>query len=209
MDRLMLQSLLQKAHALTMSFFPHRLNGPLGLKVFANRRAYLEAAGPRINQDQGRHYVFGRIVTFQEPGRTRGKWLDILVHEITHRYVDEMTYHQAPRWLYEGIARWVSGRWSKSDRVRLQKLAERGKLFKWAEMEELFVRNWNQPGVIDRLYLQSHHMVHWLVSLHDFNRIVVMLAFLRDGRPLEQAMTAAFGQTPEEMQRRWLEEISR
>jgi tetratricopeptide (TPR) repeat protein len=209
LDRTYLQSMLHKAHAITMGYFPHRLKGPLGLKVFPNRRSYLSLAGPRVNAAQGGFYVYGRITTFQEPGRSRTKWLTILVHEITHRYVDEMTYHQAPRWLYEGIALLVSQRWSRADQTRLQKLAAADRLHDWNDLEELFVRNWNQPKEIDRLYLQAHHMVHWLVSRQDFDRIIILLAILRDGRPLEQAMAAAFGKSPEKLQELWLEELKR
>lgn len=198
-----LRGLLQKAHALTMSVFPHRLNGGLDLKVFPNRRAFLERAGPRVSATQGGFYVFGRVVTFESPGRSRDAWLTILRHEIAHRYIDEISYANAPRWLSEGLALHVSRRWDRRMRNRMRRYAARDRLFHWGELEERFARHWNDPAVLDILYLQSHHMVRWMSDAYDLHRVIILLALLRDDQPIEHAMMAAFGKRPEVLERRW------
>jgi len=202
-----LQSLLQKAHAMTMSVFPHRLNGPLGIKVFANRRAFLEQAAPRVGVSQSGFYAYGRVVTFHEPHRSQGKWLEILVHEITHRYVDEMTYSRAPRWLSEGLALWVSEKWPVEKRVQFERLASEGRLIPWSEMEKHFTRNWNNPEETRVLYLQSQHMVHWLIKRFTFTRLMVLLDTLRTGQAVDDAMVSAYGLPVEIMEIHWAREF--
>jgi tetratricopeptide (TPR) repeat protein len=206
-DTSSIKSLLQKAHAMTMSVFPHRLNGPLGIKVFVNRRAFLEQAAPRVGISQGGFYAFGRVVTFHEPHRSQGKWLDILVHEITHRYVDEMTYSRAPRWLSEGLALWVSEKWPTAKRVQIERLASEGRLIPWGEMEKHYTRNWNDPEETQVLYLQSQHMVHWLVKRFTFNRLMVLLGALRTGQAIDNAMVSAYGLPVEIMEIHWAREF--
>ena len=202
-----LKTLLQKAHAMTMSVFPHRLHGPLGIKVFANRRAFLEQAAPRVGASQSGFYAFGRVVTFDEPHRSQGKWLEILVHEITHRYVDEMTYSHAPRWLSEGLALWVSEKWPAKKRVQIERLASEGRLIPWGELEKHYARNWNDPGEIQVLYLQSQHMVHWLIKRFTFERLMVLLGALRTGQAVDNAMVSAYGLPVEIMEIHWAREF--
>jgi tetratricopeptide (TPR) repeat protein len=202
-----LRNLLQKAHAMTMSVFPHRLNGPLGIKVFVNRRAFLEQAAPRVGVSQSGFYAYGRVVTFHEPHRSQGKWLDILVHEITHRYVDEMTYSRAPRWLSEGLALWVNEKWPAKKRVQIERLASEGRLIPWSEMEKHYTRNWNNPEETQVLYLQSQHMVHWLIKRFTFNRLMVLLGALRTGQALDNAMVSAYGLPVEIMEIHWAREF--
>lgn len=202
-----LQSLLQKAHAVTMSRFPHRLKAPLGIKVFGNRRAFLEQAAPRVGIHQSGFYAYGRVVTFHAPNRSHREWLEILEHEITHRYVDEMTYSQAPRWLSEGLALWVSQKWPRSKRLQIERLASSGRLIPWSEMEQHFTRNWNNPDETAVLYLQSHHMVTWLIRRFTFERLMILLGTLRTGQALDAAMVSAYGLPLEIMEVHWAREF--
>jgi len=206
-DTTFLKTLLQKAHAMTMSVFPHNLNGPLGIKVFANRRSFLEQAAPRVSVSQEGFYAYGRVVTFDEPHRSQGKWLDILVHEITHRYVDEMTYSRAPRWLFEGLSLWVNEKWPAKKQVQIERLASEGRLIPWSEMEKHYTRNWNNPSELEVLYLQSHHMVYWLIKRFTFGRIMVLLGILRTGQAVDDAMVSAYGLPVEIMEIHWAREF--
>ncbi len=207
LDANFLQGLLQKAHATTMSRFPHQLNAPLGIKVFQNRRAFLEQAAPRVGIQQSGFYAYGRVVTFQQPNRSQRKWMEILKHEITHRYVDEMTYSRAPRWLSEGVALWASRRWSTAERLKIEQLASAGRLIPWSEMERHFDRNWNNPDENRILYLQSHHMVNWLIRRFTFERLMILLGTLRTGQALDAAMVSAYGLPIEIMEVHWAREF--
>jgi len=203
-DSTTLAGLLQKAHSLTMGAFPHRLNGPLDLKIFTNRRAFLEQAGIRLGTNLGGFYSFGRVVTFDEPGRSRAKWLEILVHEISHRYVDEMSYAKAPRWLSEGLAQWVSQGWSRKDSQKLSSMVTKKQLTAWKDLDRRLSEHWNDAGMINKLYLQSRHMVHWLTEQFDFKRLTVLLASLRAGKPIEAAILEVYGLPIETLEQNWL-----
>jgi tetratricopeptide (TPR) repeat protein len=207
MDAAFLQSLLQKAYAMTMSLFPHILKGPLAIKVFDNRRAFLEQAAPRVGIHQSGFYAYGRVVTFHEPSRSQHQWLEILEHEITHRYVDEMTYSLAPRWLSEGLALWVSEKWPQKKRLQIERLASEGRLIPWGEMENHYTRSWNDPDEIRVLYLQSQHMVHWLITRFTFQRLMILLGALRTGQELDTAMVSAYGLPIEIMEVHWAREF--
>jgi tetratricopeptide (TPR) repeat protein len=207
MDPAFLQSLLEKAHAITMSVFPHRLNGPLEIKVFENRRAFLEQAAPRVGIYQSGFYAYGCVVTFDEPERSHRKWLEIIEHEIVHRYVDEMTFSLAPRWLSEGLALWVSERWPQRKRLQIERRASQGRLIPWGEMEKHFTRHWNDPDENRALYLQSHHMVHWLIKRFTFERLMILLGALRAGQALDNAMVSAYGLPADIVEVHWAREF--
>jgi tetratricopeptide (TPR) repeat protein len=202
-DSSLVLDLLQKVHALTMSTFKHKLNGPLEIVIFPNHRAFLEHAGTRISFMLRGFYKFGRIATFQAPHRQRHKWLEILVHETAHRYVDELTYAKCPRWLSEGIALWSSQKWTSKRRQKFGKMVSNNGLIFWKDIEELFVRYWNNPQMLDNLYLQSHHMVAWLVNHHGQDKLLRLLHLLRAKDDIGLAVKHAFGTTIDQLESQW------
>ncbi len=198
---------LERAHALTMAVFPHRLIGPLSLKVFANQRLFLERAGVAPGPEQKGLYAFGRVVTYDEKDRNRAEWLDILVHEIAHRYVDEMTYDRAPRWLSEGLAQWASERFGPARQRRFESLVRSGGLLAWRDMDPDDSARWVDPGNLATLYLQSHQVVDWLMRRFGSERVMTLLAGLRQGQTLDEAAWMAFGTRLEQLEGRWRREI--
>ncbi len=206
-DTSVVVDLLQRANALNMGFFPNRLNGPVDLKIFPNRRAFIERAGPRISTRQAGACVFGRLLTFDVPGRPRAKWLEILVYEIAHRYVDELSYSNAPRWLSEGIALLISREWAARDDRRLYALAQDGRLASWNDLDRRLDQDWNDPEAINTIYLQSESIVRWLIRRHDRRRLFVLLAVMRAGAPLEMAIQQVYNLPLLNLEKNWRDEI--
>ena len=198
---------LEKAHALTMGVFSHRLNGPLDLVVFANRRLFLERAGVNLVPGQEGLYAFGRVATFARPRRSRAAWLDILVHEISHRYVDEMTYSRAPEWLSEGLAQWASRSWNREYQRRFDELAGNGRLVPWSALDTRLTERWHAPFTLDAIYLQSHQIVGWLMRSYGLARVIALLSGLRQGHGLDKAALGAFGGNLDALESRWAEEL--
>ncbi|HUU01042.1 MAG TPA: tetratricopeptide repeat protein [Myxococcota bacterium] len=199
--------LLQRANALSMAFFPNRLNGPVDVKIFPNRRAFIEQAGPRINTRQLGGCAYGRLLVFDAPGRPRAKWIEILVHEIAHRYVDELSFSNAPRWLSEGIALRASREWTPSDGRRLYALSENGHLAPWNDLDRRLDQDWNDPASVEAIYLQSESIVRWLIKRFDFQHLFVLLAVMRAGAPLDVAIQQVYGLPLVKLEKNWRDQI--
>jgi len=192
LEAALLRDLLERAHALTAAVFEHRLRGPLEVLVLPNRRAFRERAGLGVGPFQTGAYALGRVLSFHAPGRGRAAWLDVLVHELSHRYVDELSYSRAPRWLAEGLAQWVGGDLSPSQAERLAALGSDGRLA-WAELDEAFLSRAGDPAELAEVYLQAHGAVRWLIARHGLDRIMVLLGLLRAGREPRAALGLAYG----------------
>ena len=198
---------LEKAHALTMAVFSHRLVGPLEIKVFANKRMFLERAGVAVEPNQQGLYAFGRVLTYNWPGRSRAIWLDILVHEMSHRYIDEMTYHNAPRWLSEGLAQWAARGWPHERKDAFAQLSDAGRLPSWPELELIFAQRWTDGPALSAAYLQSHQLVAWLFRRFGGQRVMTLLAGLRQGRGMNESARLAFGLPLDQLQNKWAAEF--
>jgi hypothetical protein len=74
-------------------------------------------------------------------------------------------------------------------------------------MEKHYTRNWNDPEETQVLYLQSQHMVHWLVKRFTFGRLMVLLGALRTGQAVDNAMVSAYGLPVEIMEIHWAREF--
>jgi len=194
-----LRDTLERAHALTSGVFEHRLRGPLELLVFANRRAFQERAGVGVGPHQTGAYALGRVITFHAPARSRAVWLDILVHELAHRYVDELSYTRAPRWLSEGLAQWATGPFSAAQARGLAALGRAGGVA-WDALDEAFGARAGDPEALGDVYLQAHGMAHWLIARHGLDRVMVLLAVLRAGREPAEALALAFGRSAGELE---------
>jgi hypothetical protein len=194
---------LTKAHARAMGILPYRLVGALSIKVFANQRMFLEMGGERLGPLHQAFYSGGRILTYAEPHRGAGEWQKILMHGLAHRIVDEMSYSRAPRWLVEGLSRWASEPWTAQRRLQLKQLADRNRLFPFSQLDRNYVEGWNDPETLEVLYLQSQHMVLWLIRSYGFEKLLDLLAGLRQGHPLNKVLAEVYELKPETIEHLW------
>ncbi|MBN2497034.1 MAG: tetratricopeptide repeat protein [Deltaproteobacteria bacterium] len=201
-----LHGLLEKAHAMNMGVFPHQLLGPLQIKVFANRRAFLERGGGGLDVHQQGVYAFGQVCTYHEPHRGQAEWLDILAHEIAHRYIDEMSYARSPRWLSEGLALWTSQGWPKRCQRRFAGLRAERKLTRWRDLERRFREQRGNAHELNRLYLQSHQMVAWLVDRFGREQLISLLAAFRQGKKQDEAIQMAYRIPARVLEGMWIQE---
>ena len=203
-----LHTTLIKAHALTSGLFAHQLLEPLWLKIFATRRGFLERAGIAVPPHQQAFYSLGRIVTYASGDRSRAEWLRILIHEIVHRYVDELTYRRAPRWLNEGLAACLAEPWDAAHRKRLAVLVRNGNLRPWSELENAFSAWQLAPSQLSALYLQSHAAVAHLMRRFGRERMITLLALLRQGSDIEDAAQTVFDSSLDAIYQRWRRQMS-
>ncbi len=197
-----LRTLLEKAHALAQATFRHRLVGPVHLKVFANQRAFIELAGGALRPQTRGLYAYGRIMSYADPARGQATWLDILTHELGHRYVDEISYGKAPVWLSEGLAHWCSPGSKKT-----RSPAWRKTMIPWRRLEQRLGENRGNLLARQALLHQAEHMVAWLMRRFGAERMMTLLGMLRQGLPPEQAIKSAFGQTRGVLEGAWRQEL--
>ncbi len=197
---------LVKAHALTSGLFDHRLLEPLRLKVFANRRRFIErTTGPGAVHQQG-FYTLGCIVTYANANRSRADWLRILTHEMVHRYVDELTYRRSPRWLSEGLALWLADPRQRRHRARLQALLAADRLQPWSQLEAAFAAWHFDPKRLSALYLQAEAAVAYLMQHFGREQLLTLLALLRQGSDIERAVQTVFESPLDTLYQRWRRE---
>lgn len=204
-----LGSLLEKAHALTEGFFSYRLMGPVSIRVFSSQRAFGEWLGPRLGGARDSLYVCGRSALYLGPDRSRTTWLRLFRHALARRYIDEMSFMRAPQWLQEGLSRLASAPWTEADQASFLALARAGGLVSWQELSRLLVENWHEPGVLEKLNLQAHHITQWLLERYGRERMTILLFSLRAGGDLPTATKAAFGLELESLEGLWLRELPR
>ena len=133
----------------------------------------------------------------------------VLTHELSHIVVHHMiprTRHRSvPRWLDEGIAQEAEGRLFRPSDLDLPMRAFFGQLMDLEELESAFPES---EGGSELAYAQSRSFVAWLArnSLKE-DPIPRLLEALRQGGPLDQAITLTFGLSLDRLEARWREDL--
>ncbi|RLB58121.1 MAG: hypothetical protein DRI34_05815, partial [Deltaproteobacteria bacterium] len=202
-DSDLLEQLLPRALAFNLAVFSERLYGPLSLKVYGSSQEFQAQAAAGDRQDV---YRRGRALTWEDRGRGRRAWLEILTRELACRFVDELSYGRAPLWLYEGLAGWVTRPPGRVEKLRLRWLARRQRLVSWRALDQAL--RWPRDRQRrQELGLQSLDMVDWLVGRYGRERVLVLLAALRAESPLPQAVRHIFGRSLEQLESDWRRQL--
>ncbi len=123
------------------------LQGGLTITVYPNRRSFREQAGYRVGSDVTGYYSPGEIRTFDVPSRTALDWVSVMTHELAHHAVERVSGGMAPRWLSEGVARFIEGDTGIVDRVRLRTRLDAGALQPLSKLDAQMQRGWNDPEI--------------------------------------------------------------
>jgi len=126
-----------------------------------------------------------------------------LVHELTHLVVHQATfspYGQLPLWLDEGLATYNEGELDLVFRSSLQKAI--------LENELISVRSLCSPFSAEtekaRLsYAQSYSLVEYLLDNYGQERMLELLAILKQGSTYDEALTEVYGFDIEGLDARW------
>ncbi len=128
----------------------------------------------------------------------------VLMHETVHLVVGEMEFkggQTLPKWFDEGLAEWAAHHkegWSLDERRELREGVK-----PWSELAEKFPEA--QGGEIYLAYLQSKHIVMYLVEEYGLKAIRELLVLVRDGSKFEEAFRTATGVTVAEAEEEWKE----
>jgi hypothetical protein len=116
---------------------------------------------------------------------------DVLIHELTHSFVNYKTGGNCPVWLHEGLAQKMEGKQISGEAARLMGVfASEGKLPEMVHLNGSFVGA--SSDIAQFLYVQSLSFTQFLIDRYRFIQINVLLEELGNGRTLDDAFLAAY-----------------
>ena len=185
------------------------LRGELLVTVYPNRRAFRESAGYRVGGMVKGHYIAGHLSVFATPTHTVLEWVSVLTHELTHHAVERISSGAAPRWLSEGIARYVEGDSTAIDRDRVKRRLESSVFYPLSSLDDVMDRSWNDPEVILDARDQSLLAVEEIVRRRGMAGVKEILTSIagRPGEP-EASLRRAVGAGLEEIDRSWQSKVT-
>lgn len=130
---------------------------------------------------------------------------DIARHEVTHVVVEHAgsgPFAQVPSWLDEGIATYAQ--WDKGSREASTEFAIRTDA-------TLRLRNMvaptNRAELIDLFYGQSWYVVEYLIDTYGEDDFAALIASIRDGNPIDEALEATYGVDQDGLYNDWRESV--
>ncbi len=115
----------------------------------------------------------------------------VLVHELTHSFVDFKTGGNCPVWLQEGLAQHMEGKQTSGEANQvLSILASEGQLPRIEQLNGSFMGAPAQVAQV--LYVQSLSFTSFLLNRFPFYHVNSLLDELGKGNPLEDAFLSAF-----------------
>jgi tetratricopeptide (TPR) repeat protein len=121
-------------------------------------------------------------------------------HEYTHACIRSQTA-VCPTWLHEGLAQHMEGK--RPRRRALAVIAGRGGLPRMAALTRGFT-GVEKREVVELLYEQSLSFTTFLLDLRGPAEMTAILSELGNGRNIDRALDASFGEDLETLERRWL-----
>ncbi len=150
-----------------------------------------------------------KLIAVKSPDKFNlGKSLaELLVHEYAHLAVSHKTgLNDAPRFLHEGIAMFVSTEWRWSDNIAMNRTAVFGDFLKLEDIEKLNRFNESQAQVA---YAQSYLAVKYIYDNYGDHALALLLGELARGRTLNQALMVSTGATLPEFENEYQEELNK
>ncbi len=127
-----------------------------------------------------------------------------LCHLLLHEHIQETLL---PKWLDEGICQWVSGSFGEivlGKEVSAGGIGLPGRFIALRQLTEDFPRD-REPLL--QAYEESRLFVDYLAAHYGREGILRLLAHLKAGQTIDQALFESFSQTLESLQGAWLEEL--
>ncbi len=174
--------------------------------IFPNVRE-LTIHGPTISQAATDGHYFGGFA-YDEYNLTimASPSAETLIHELTHlifgRALDSPYATPAPAWLNEGNASYWETRERESAIRSFRPIARSGRVTEFAAMNAV-------PGIrrdINNFYIQSTDFVSYLIENYGRNSIGQLLSELNAGNTVDDAMTAVYGGTLDQIENGWRNE---
>lgn len=187
-------------------------DGPIDVYVFGAFSDMRDAVYYEPGWTGGRAYTtYNIVITAVPPDDPAGmEWgRDVEVHELTHVLVHRFTFSclfSLPTWLDEGLAEFVErgDEGLGEDRRGFEAAVADDTLFSVRALGGSFPED---PDQAHAAYVQSYTLVDFLISEYGRDEILALLATLRDGEAVDDALQAAYGFDQDGLEDAWREHI--
>lgn len=119
----------------------------------------------------------------------------IIVHELTHAAIDELSRGQAPRWVHEGLAQVMEEEYTRESPQPLS-----SGLIQWMNLTSIKSIEFNNFYDIYRFYSNSYYYIKYLYKKNGMREMVAFLRALANNSQ-EKAMASVFRITDEDLER--------
>ena len=117
----------------------------------------------------------------------------ILPHELAHIFLRELVGFdnpKVPNWLSEGVAQYAEDDRRGESVERMRRMLSAGVYLPFERFNRMSTRRLT-PDEARLFYAQAASVVHFLVDRYGSKRFVELLKGLRDGHPIERALSSA------------------
>jgi tetratricopeptide (TPR) repeat protein len=137
-------------------------------------------------------------------------WLDTLTHEYTHFIVSRVSHNTVPIWLHEGLAKFEERRWHDKQGGGLTPTMEhllasglqRKRLITFAEMHPSMAKLPSQEDTA-LAFAEVYMVIEYLDGSVGWDGVRQIVARLRDGKSVPEAINAVTGKSFGDFQNDW------
>jgi hypothetical protein len=131
---------------------------------------------------------------------------ELVAHEFTHlALADRLGIREAPRWLDEGLAMYVSAEWGWSENLAMSKAAVFRQFVRLREIDRV---NRFNAGKAEVAYSQSFLAVKYFVDQYGIPALNVLLDNIAAGQPLDSVLMRSTGSTEAAFEREFQEYLA-
>ena len=159
--------------------------------LYPHRQAYLDATGAPTWSGGFVRYRERVIYSFVSSAFLESTLPHELAHILFREFVGFENSH-VPRWLDEGVAQYAEvGKRAPGLHLMSQWL-EQGTYIPFGRLHRLAMRR-THGGMAHLFYTQAVTVVHFLLETYGSRRFILFCSNLRDGRPIDRALSFATG----------------
>jgi len=130
----------------------------------------------------------------------------VLVHELTHSFVNALSHGNCPIWFNEGLAQLQEGRSAAEYRKLLSQLQNQNRLLPLSRLKGSFVGF--SAGEAEVAYVEGLSAAEYFIARSGKTGIRMLLDLLRQNYSFENALKSATNQSESEFEKSWLTSLS-
>jgi hypothetical protein len=183
------------------------LDAPVDFYIYANTSDMKDAVLYEPSWTGGQAYPINDIVILGVSEQDLDWGKDSIVHELTHVLVGHLTFSclgEVPTWLNEGLAVYSEGELDPFSQQQLEDAIANDTLLSLRSLSGGFSEIRDKATLS---YSQSYSVVKYLIEAHGQEKMNSLLAALRDGATIDDALREIYGFNVEGLEAEWRQAI--